>query len=50
MKEKYYGTSNISKVNIKEGKIVSFEKVEKEQHSFRFHKDGFVGIQEDDKK
>lgn len=44
MKEKYYGTSNISKVNIGEGKIVSFEKIEKEQHSFRFHKDGFVGI------
>ena len=44
MKEKLFNEYSSSKVSIQETKIVSFDKVNKETHSFRVHKDGFVGI------
>ena len=44
MKEKLFNEYSSSKVGIQETQIVSFDKVNKETHSFRVHKDGFVGI------
>ena len=39
MKEKLFNEYSSSKVGIQETQIVSFDKVNKETHSFRVHKD-----------
>ena len=44
MKEKLYSAFNKSSINIEESQIVSFQKIEKEESSFRVYKDGIVGI------
>lgn len=44
MKEKLYCVFNKSSINIEESQIVSFQKIEKEESSFRVYKDGIVGI------
>lgn len=44
MKEKLYCVFNKSSINIEESQIVSFQKIEKEESSFRVYKDEIVGI------
>ena len=43
-KEKYINTTTSSEVSILENEIVSFNKYDKTETSFRVYKDGFVGV------
>ncbi|MBQ8569523.1 MAG: hypothetical protein IJ446_09945 [Oscillospiraceae bacterium] len=45
MKEKYTYTQAVSNIKVEENEIISFDKINTVEHSFRVHSDGFVGVQ-----